>query len=366
MLNVRIHNAYPERIVMPHIELLESGHVDRYDSAFPTLVRLDCGDIVCGFCRGGGPHARGGTHCARSSDGGKTWTHQGVILERTENPARTSHLRLTRAQNGDLLAYGQWDQWDETESRRVRSKPVLCRSADGGRSWSAPELIPFQIEGPYEISNPIVVTDDGRWLAPAATLHDGRYGEIVVVHESADQGATWPNMYTVFQDPGTGIGYLEQKLASCEPGRVIATAWVQDFANDTDLKNAYSFSQDGGRTWNGPHTTGIQGQTMTPVWLEEDKFLVLYNKRFGDQSVQMCLVRASDTQWDVEFEGTLFDGRAKLELTEEISSQEQIRLIQFGYPMGLRLDGDTVLAVHWCVEDDVCGIRWTRLKIEGF
>ena len=25
-----------------------------------------------------------------------------------------------------------------------------------------------------------------RWLAPTATLHDGRYGEYVVVHESAD------------------------------------------------------------------------------------------------------------------------------------------------------------------------------------
>jgi hypothetical protein len=351
---------------MPHVEIIESGHVDREDSAFPTLVQLDGGDIVCGFCRGGGPHAKGGTHCARSSDGGRSWVHQGAILERTADPVKTTHLRLSRTRDGLLLAYGQRDQWNESETKRVRSEPVLCRSVDGARTWSAPEAIPFQIEGPYEISNPIVVTDDGRWLAPAATLYDGRYGERVVVHESADQGASWPNMYTVFQDPGTGIGYLEQKLAECRPGRMIAVAWVQDFLNDTDLKNAYSFSEDGGRTWDGPHTTGIQGQTMTPVWLGDDKFLVVYNKRFGDQSVQMCLVRASGAQWDVEYEGTLFDGRAKLELTDEISSQEQIGLIQFGYPMAMRLDNDTVLAVHWCVEENVCGIRWTRLRVEGF
>jgi hypothetical protein len=33
---------------MPNIEVLKSGHVDRHDSQFPTLVQLDEGDLVCG------------------------------------------------------------------------------------------------------------------------------------------------------------------------------------------------------------------------------------------------------------------------------------------------------------------------------
>ena len=173
-------------------------------------------------------------------------------------------------------------------------------------------------------------------------------------------------MYTVFQDPGTGHGYLEQNLTECRPGRMIAIARVQDFANDCDLKNAYSFSDDGGRTWDEPHNTGIQGQTMTPIWLGDDRFLILYNKRFGDQSIRMCLVRASGSSWTIAFEGMMFDGRASLDLTDDISSQEQIGLIQFGYPNGLRLDEETVPATHWCVEDGVCGVRWTRLRIDGF
>ena len=322
---------------MAHIEVLESGYVDRADSAFPTLVALDTGEIVCGFSRGGGPYATGDTHCARSVDGGRTWTYQGVILARETDPLRTNHLRLSRTREGVILAYGQRDQRQRTADglTTVRSEPVLCRSADGGQTWSEPEVIPFQIEGPYEISNPIVVAADGRWLAPAATLHDGRYGEYVVVHESDDEGASWHHMYTVFQDPGTGIGYLEQKLTECRPEQLLACAWVQDFVRDTDLKNAYSFSADGGRSWEGPYSTGIQGQTMTPIWLEDDRFVVLYNKRCGDQSVQMCLVRASGPSWVVEFAGMLYDGRARLELTDEISSQEQIGLIQFGYPMGV-------------------------------
>ena len=350
---------------MPTIEILDTGHIDRSDSAFATLVRLDNGDILCGFSRGGGAHAQGGTYCARSTDGGQTWSFLGAILERSEDPVRTNHLRLSRTADGTILAYGQRDLKEATSDgvRRLACAPVLCRSSDAGRPWSKPEVIPFQIPGPYEISNPIVVTADGRWLAPAATLYEGRYGERVVLHESPDQGATWPGIFTLFQDPGSGIGYLEQKLIETDPGQMLALAWVQDFANDTDLKNAFSVSTDGGHSWDGPHPTGIQGQTITPIWLGDDRYLVLYNKRYGHQSIQMCLVRVSGSCWTLESEGMLFDGRAQLELTDDVSSQEQIGLIQFGYPMGLRLEDDTVLTVHWCAEDGVCGIRWTRLRV---
>ena len=102
---------------------------------------------------------------------------------------------------------------------------------------------------------------------------------------------------------------------------------------------------------------------MTSVWLGDDRFLVLYNKRYGEQSVQMCLVRAAGDRFEVEFEGTMYDGRARLELTDDVSSQEQIALIRFGFPTAVRLDHGTFLATHWCEEDGVCGIRWTRLRL---
>ena len=72
---------------MPGIEVLDSGHIDRSDSAFPTVVRLDQGDLVCAYSVGGGAHVSGGTHCSRSGDGGRTWSRQGAVLEPTEKPA---------------------------------------------------------------------------------------------------------------------------------------------------------------------------------------------------------------------------------------------------------------------------------------
>ena len=182
---------------------------------------------------------------------------------------------------------------------------------------------------------------------------------------SRDQGS-WGN------EPGEVLSFTPMEH---EPGVITATGlWLDRSRPEFPMANPgtqgflpmrifHTTSTDGGRTWDGPHPTGIQGQTMTPVWLGDDRYLIVYNKRFGDQSVQMCLVRASGSSWTIDFEGTLFDGQTKLELSDEISSQEQIGLIQFGYPMGVYLNEQTLLTVHWCAEDGVCGIRWTRVRL---
>ena len=349
------------------IEILDSGLIDRNDSAFATLVVLDGDNILCGYSVGGGAHALGGTHCSRSTDGGLTWNHQGAVLAAADEGRVTNHLRLSRTPAGTILAYGQRD-FRETAGGPYddsRDEAIVCRSNDEGRSWSDPQVLPPHIPGPYEISNPIVTLDDGRWLAPAATYHNGRYGERVVVFESEDEGATWPRTHTVFEHPAKQVGYLEQKLIRCQPDRLMAVAWRQDFQRDADLDNAICFSNDGGRTWSEPHATGVQGQTMTPVWLGDDRYCVLYNYRFGQQTIRMCLVRASEQSWQTEFEDVLWDPQTNLSWTDDMSSNEQIKRITFGYPMAVRLDEQTILATHWCVEDDICGIRWTRLQVHN-
>ena len=53
--------------------------------------RLDDGELVCGFSMGGGAHVTGGTHCARSTDGGRTWSYQGPVLEPSEQPPLTNN-----------------------------------------------------------------------------------------------------------------------------------------------------------------------------------------------------------------------------------------------------------------------------------
>ena len=86
---------------MPSIEILDTGWIDRRDSAFPQAVQLPNGDILCSFNVGGGPNVHGGTDWARSTDGGVTWRLEGTILPLTTNPDATSALKLSGSADGE-------------------------------------------------------------------------------------------------------------------------------------------------------------------------------------------------------------------------------------------------------------------------
>lgn len=352
---------------MAAITVLDSGHVHRGDSAFPTLVRLDNGEILCGFSVGGGPNATGGTECARSTDGGRTWVWEGVILPPTQDPATSNSLRLSRTGDGVVLAYGARKRAKpgKVVFGKDSNEPVLCRSHDAGRSWSDPQTIPTDVPGPFEISNPVLVLADGRWLAPAATLSDPqRLGERVIAFESADQGRTWPAARSVLEDPMRERGFFEQKLIELSGGRVMAVAWTVTLGDYADLENHFALSLDAGRTWGPIHSTGIRGQTMTPVWLGADRLLVLYNRRYGQQAVVMCLARLHDDRWEVEFEDVLWDAAAQRDRPKSLESGiDEFDEFQFGLPSALRLADEEFLAVHWCKEAGEFGIRWTRLHL---
>ena len=165
-----------------NIAVLESGHVTQDDAAYPSLVRLDDDSIICGYSCGGGSMATGGTDWARSVDGGATWTREGTILPRVESPVMTNTLRLSRTPGGTVLAYGarRHDSAEAPRFGRDPSEPVICRSTDGGQSWSAPAVLPpdsLRASAPraYEITCPILALDDRRWLASAALLADPKY-----------------------------------------------------------------------------------------------------------------------------------------------------------------------------------------------
>ena len=350
---------------MRRIEIEASGHVDRRDSAFPTLVRLDNGDIICGYSVGGGPNATGGTDFSRSTDEGMSWSHQGTILGASSSPKTANNLRLSRTPEGTMLAYGQRDHRREDDKPfEEHNEPVLCRCTDGGGSWSVAEVIPSLVGGPFEISNPIVVASDGRWLAPAATLpSQEKLFERAVVFESSDQGRSWSGFHTVFEDPDQRVGFLEQKLIKLDGDRILAVAWIMPFGNGPDEENRFAISDDGGRSWSESYSTGIMGQTMTPIWLGDDRLLVLYNRRYGQQGVQMCLVRFGTTGWDLEYEGTLWDAQSSRQRAGDADGVDEMLVFAFGYPWALSLGGDRFLSVHWCKEEGKCGIRWTRLRI---
>lgn len=194
------------------------------------------------------------------------------------------------------------------------------------------------------------LTEDGTLLAPAATLPDpDRLGEKVVLFSTTDGGKTWPNIYTVFSDPDKKKGFFEQKLVRLDENRLLAVAWTVTLEDYNDLENHFAVSKDNGQTWSSARSTGIQGQTMTPIPLGGDRLLLLSNRRYGKQGVVMYLARFSEDKWAVESENMHWDANAsRSKSTEKISGIGAFDDFAFGLPSAIKIDDNTFLAVHWC------------------
>ncbi|MDA1349387.1 MAG: sialidase family protein [Chloroflexi bacterium] len=352
---------------MASVEIIGTGRLDERDSAFPQAAQLPNGDILCSFSVGGSHSAKGGTDWARSTDGGETWELEGTLLPQTSNPATTNALKLSISPDGGTVyAYGfRSYPSDAKRFGEGKNEAVFCRSTDGGKTWSQPEVVPFPVEGALEVSHGILPLSSGRLLAPTATLPEGRLGEQVIAAVSEDGGKTWPKHVVVFQDPEERFGYFEQKLAEISPGHLIATCWTVTFGDTKDQPDSFALSHDDGLTWGPPRPTEFMGQTMTPIPLGGDRLLVVYNKRYGQQGVMMALVTFSEEAWTTHFHELMWDPRRTREKpTGEYTGVEELSKLEFGFPTAIRLQDGTFLATHWSYEDGVSGIRWTKLRVD--
>ena len=351
---------------MPTIEILATGRLDDRESAFPMAVQLAGGDILCSYSVGGGAHVSGGTDWSRSADNGQTWQVEGTILPKDEVRNRSNCLKLTKSADGQTIyAYGQWANANTDRKFGTReSGALLCRSVDGGRTWNEPQPVPMP-EGPLEVSHGVLPLNSGRLLAPAATLfHPEELGLQVITALSDDDGETWSHT-VAFEDPVKEHGYFEQKFVELDDNHVMGVAWTVTLGDYSDLEDSFVISKDGGTTWGRIHSTGIRGQTMTPVYLGDDRLLVLYNQRHGQQVIKMCLVTFAQDHWTVHHESVLYDARTTYERFDSVQSGiDELEDFAFGFPTAIPLQDGAFLATHWSVEYGKFGIRWTRLQID--
>jgi len=348
------------------IQINETGRVDERDSAFPQIVQLPNGDILCSFSVGGGANVTGGTELALSRDGGRTWQPKGVILAPTTSPVTCNYLRLSIDRtNNRLFAYGSrtYDNDGTKAFGEKKNEPIICSSDDWGETWSPPVVIDSIEDCPLEISHGVTHLSSGRMIAPAATLPSkDKLGETVYLAVSDDHGQTWSKHVKVFHDPAGKYGFFEHKFCELSPGRVMGVCWTVTLGDSVDQENHFVISDDNGDTWSTFHPTGIMGQTMTPFWLGDDRLLVLYNRRYGQQGVVALLVRFTETSWQIEHETLLYDAKAVRE-REQNTGIDELKAFAFGFPTAIALSDGQYLATHWSVENDKCGIRWTRFSI---
>ncbi|MFA6714057.1 MAG: sialidase family protein [Victivallaceae bacterium] len=349
------------------IKIIETKCINQNDSAFPTIVRLLGGDLICGFNAGGGPEVTGGSFCSRSADNGNTWKDNGCILPRTEKPVTVNSMRLSMTGDGRVLAYGQRNylQGENTKFGTLKNEAVFCVSDSYCRLWSEVKVIPHTHSCPLEISNPIVVLADGRWLAPAALLPDAEHlGERVIVSESCDEGKSWNNEYTVFADAKREKGFFEQKIIETEPGKLLAFAWTVKMGCYSDLCNHLAWSYDGGISWREAMPTTIRGQTLSPFWLGRNRFLLVYNYRHSPQGIKLALADIADSECKILAETFLwrpvYDKNATTAYKNGIESFDAF---SFGLPSVISIGSKEFLAVFWSKENDTYGINSIKFSL---
>lgn len=335
-------------------------------TAFPQVAKLTNGDLICTYANAGGSLATGGTDYSRSTDGGRTWKHEGTVLPYDERGKRSNFLKPTAIAGGDqLVAYGT-RSWETGRVRfgERRSQAVVCRSTDQGVTWGRPDVIPMPSEH-LEISFGIVSVRDGRLLAPAATAVPGQLGARVVAALSDDFGKTWGRHVVVFSDPLERFGFLEHKFADLGDGRLLATAWTVEMETLDDQPNSFAISEDGGETWSEPRSTGIWGQTLSSAPLDDSRLLVVYNRRYGRQGIVGAIVEFDENgPWRVISEEYLHDPSSTRTQRQDDGVDEMLGF-EFGFPTLVATGPDSYLLTYWEMFLGECRCAWAALRVES-
>ena len=234
------------------------GGTDGYAKyRIPSLLVAANGDILA-FCEGrrDGPSDSGQIElvCKRSSDHGATWSAQRVIVTEPEMTCGNPCPVLVR-ETGEIVMALTKNRADGPESMiRQGQAPRTAwtmRSADHGRSWSAPEEITAQVKcsswqwyatGPGHglqlASGRLVIPCDHSVMKVADKARGGSH-----LIYSDDQGRTW-HIGAILSLPGN-----ESCVLQCDDGslylncRTNATIGVRTWGRSYD--DGLSFLEEG-------------------------------------------------------------------------------------------------------------------------
>jgi hypothetical protein len=161
------------------------------------MARLDSGDLLVGYDRGGRIYVR------RSSDEGRSWSDRRRVAEASAAGVSTANAELTQLDNGTLLLAYNVRAWNNP-NRRFALK--VKASADGGRSWSSRATV-FEagLTGNRGVWEPVIrQLPSGALQLYAANEYpypDSDDQEITM-WRSTDRGQTWSDGTTISYRPG--------------------------------------------------------------------------------------------------------------------------------------------------------------------
>lgn len=191
--------------------------------------------------------------CRRSTDGGHTWSEPATIVEGNGVGHGYGDAALVQCQNGDVICAfaGGNGYFQSSEANPIRT--YICRSTDGGKTWSRPVDVTSQLWGSKAI-NPTCRNyracffssgnglrlrrgdKAGRIMFAVPMLRSDEWVSDNFVVYSDDNGHTWQVSQMAYR------GGDEAKLMELTDGRIL-------LSTRQNGARGFNHSADGGETW---------------------------------------------------------------------------------------------------------------------
>jgi sialidase-1 len=353
-------------------------HVKSVHAYFPSVGILPNGKLLATYVLAEAFEAvNARMHAALSSDGGQTWQHAGRICPDKIDDFTSEFGKMAVSIDGqavaNLVRHDRSQHPDEGLANTdnlgfVPTELLTACSTDSGRTWSVPAVVDPPLVGPaFELCSPITFLSDGRWILPTSTWMDwdGNLpnGNRMVAFVSADRGRTWPTYLDVMHSPDDNLIFWESKIVELSDGRLVAVAWCFDRKANADLPNQYAVSRDGGATWSPYQSMGIQGQTLTPCRLPDDRIVCMY-RRMDKPGLWAVVSRLEGDRWVNDGWAPLWGSRGDEGTTAcEDNMADTFRGLKFGAPSAICLPDGSIFMAFWCYEQNISIIRWFKFQV---
>ena len=336
-------------------------------AAFPGLARLANGDIAALFSIGQAFDAADmRAYASRSTDNGHTWSTPTPLHTKTFTPEESETFKPVALADGSLLATGYvflrptplTPIVDPKANELLPLHNKLCRSHDGGHTWTVPERFIVEDAG-LELSGPVIQRASGELLGSGAPFHLGPDNHEGWLISSTDNGKTWQKKSIFFRATPSTIAPWESRLIDFGGTRIGVLFWAFDIPAGRNLTNQLALSEDGGKTFR-TIDTGIPAQASNGLAIGHSEMLSIHAHRESPVGLNIYRSRLHHDRLEVVDTLALF---ADERLGQGTREADPFASLRFGQPSLLTLGNGEYLACCWRVENSQHVIKTFRIRL---